>query len=60
MPAPQGPTQTNLAHAMGLAMQNAVNQQNQSAILSQAATTQCVMSMLSLDSAAIALGAVRK
>jgi hypothetical protein len=40
------------AHALGEAVQNAVNTQQQGDILAQAATTQAVMQLLSLDSTA--------
>ena len=36
-------------HSLGLAMENAVSTQNQQAILAQAATTQGVMQIYSLD-----------
>ena len=37
----------SLAHSIGLSMENAVNQQQQSNVLSQAVTTQCVQTILS-------------
>ena len=40
-----------VAHALGEAVQNAVNTQQQSYILAQAATTQGVMQLLSIDTA---------
>ena len=37
----------SLAHSVGILMENAVNQQQQSSVLSQAVTTQCVATILS-------------
>ena len=37
----------SLAHSAGILMENAVNQQQQSSILSKAVTTQCVNTILS-------------
>ncbi len=36
-----------LAHSIGILMENAVNQQQQASVLSQAVTTQCVTTILS-------------
>ncbi len=39
----------SLAHSVGILMENAVNQQQQSSILSQAVTTQCVNTILNAN-----------
>lgn len=41
-----GTVYQTLAHTIGLSMENAVNQQQQSNVLSQAVTTQCVQTIL--------------
>ncbi|EKE67528.1 RebB family R body protein [Gallaecimonas xiamenensis] len=45
-----------MAHAIGLSFENAVNAQNQQAVVSQAATTQGVIQIYSLDTATSAEG----
>ena len=41
----------SLAHSIGILMENAVNQQQQANILSQAVTTQCVTTILATKDA---------
>ncbi|MDN4031849.1 RebB family R body protein [Chryseobacterium gambrini] len=46
----------SMAHSTGILFQNAVNAQNQQNILAQAATTQGVMQIYSIDTAADGIG----